>query len=65
MGGIEGMDDNIYGVPNEHNKWFKMDIATKRYLWLVTIYPNMEINNILVVLLVKIVIFTPFNTMRI
>ena len=28
MGGTEGMDDNIYGVPNHHHKWLKIDIAT-------------------------------------
>ena len=27
-GGVEEMDDNIYGVPYEHNKWLKIDIVT-------------------------------------
>ena len=25
---MEEMDDNIYGVPYEHNKWLKIDIVT-------------------------------------
>ena len=28
MGVVEGMDDNIYGVPYGHNKWLKIDIST-------------------------------------
>ena len=32
MGGVEWMDDNIYGVLYRHNKWFKIDIATEATL---------------------------------
>ena len=28
MGGVEGMDGNIYGVPHIHNQWLKIDIVT-------------------------------------
>merc|ERR1711957_64916 len=28
-GGVEGIDNNIYGVPCLHDKWLKIDIATE------------------------------------
>ena len=29
MGGVRGMDDYIYGIPYQHDKWLKIKIVTE------------------------------------